>query len=820
MPTTVRIFSFWVLLLLSVAPAAAQTLDPAFRLNEYFQNAQLFDALQQPDGKWVVAGNFTRVNGVSQAALVRLNANGTLDQGFNANVAPVQRVEKLHLLPNGQLLLRNVVYSSGSIMRRYLVRLNPDGSLDASLNVTGLPQYATVSTLALQPNGSMVVGSMLGAGFGVLRLRSDGSIDPGFNSRVDAAYANVYQVLVQPDGKIIVGGQYFYALPSSTTLIRLNPDGSLDAGFRPVVPGTTVTGLALQPDGKVLLTNVPVPGSGQRNVVRLLANGSPDPSFVVDGRVGYAQPNWLIRQPDGKVLVGAYANDFSRSTTPRIVRLEADGGLDTSFQIGAGADGDVIRAFLQADGQILVSGSFSNFDGLRRNLALLQANGQVNAGFAPRLEMPAWASNVLVLPNSGVLVAGSFHSVNNFITDKLVRLLPDGQVDPGFTCRFSRNNSWTIKRMALQPDGKILLAGTYVDFGYEQSRFVRLHPNGTLDTSFVPAVQPVHVPSFVRLLAVQPDGKIVVGGSLTDRNGRTGLTRLIADGSPDPSFALPAATSHTNVSSGLLQADGKLVYSGWNSAGYGVWRLLPSGAPDPTFAVQLSGLNSPDFLVRQPAGPYVLVSRTALPQVLSRLTPVGAADSTFAAPVRSYAGSALPLLGVAAMAVQPDNRLLVGGWVQLAGALAYSPLVRLRADGRQDTTFNTAFFSSNSVIAANVADLAIDGKGRILVAGYFSQAGGQPAAALVRLSTPPPTSPRPLSVDVYPNPSRNVLNVLLDPTAQPRQLTLLNALGQTIRTQTVVTAETSLDVRQLPAGMYLLRVEYAKEQVTRRVVVE
>ena len=119
-------------------PVRAQSLDPAFAPHTIYAAGLVYSALEQPDGKRVAVGSFSRIDGTPASQLVRFNTNGTIDAAFQLNAGNVGPVYRTALLNNGQLLLTgftNRPLTAGAITRNALLRLNADGTADASFDV-------------------------------------------------------------------------------------------------------------------------------------------------------------------------------------------------------------------------------------------------------------------------------------------------------------------------------------------------------------------------------------------------------------------------------------------------------------------------------------------------------------------------------------------------------------------------------------------------------------------------------------------------------------------------------------------------------------
>jgi len=212
--------------------------------------------LIQPDGKIIVAGRSSLNGGLAGGFLSRLNSNGTTDSSFIVNGGVNGPVSSLALQPDGKILAGGLFTFVRNLPRNRMARLNSDGSVDATFT-TG--SDGGVFTLALQADGRILAGGTFNSVAGqqitnLVRLNSDGTLDSNFAAAVTGGSSPVvYSLGVQTDGKILLSGSFnSVAQRPRANLARLNPDGTLDAGFNPGA-NNLVYGLALQADGRVLV---------------------------------------------------------------------------------------------------------------------------------------------------------------------------------------------------------------------------------------------------------------------------------------------------------------------------------------------------------------------------------------------------------------------------------------------------------------------------------------------------------------------------------------------------------------------------------------
>ncbi len=362
------------------------TFDPGVGVHGF----EVYSLALQSDGKVLIGGNFDAVNGVARTSLARLNADGSLDAGFNPDIynsgnGAGGQINSIALQSDGIILIGGVYTSVNGVNRNGPVRLNADGSLDASYDTTNNVYYVNGLQYVVVPqsDGKVLVGDFGGS---IERTNADGSADSGFKpSSGDGSYnaasysgdsAQVFAIAVQSDGKIVFGGHFItFAGVARPGLARLNTDGTLDAGFNPAISLDqygSINSVALQPDGKILYAGEnydETTGDSPGILGRLNADGSVDTSFQADFTADLAV-NTVVVQGDGKILLGGHFNTVRGAAHKGFARLNADGSLDPAFSGGidtTGTPNDFVSSFaIQPNAKIVLGGYFTAVDGTGR----------------------------------------------------------------------------------------------------------------------------------------------------------------------------------------------------------------------------------------------------------------------------------------------------------------------------------------------------------------------------------------------------------------------------------------------------------------------
>jgi uncharacterized delta-60 repeat protein len=747
LPLTQLIFAF-----MALTAFGAGEVDTTFNTAVQASFSTVYRIVVQPDGKFLVAGNFYAAGNSARSSIARFNTDGTVDETFSPpDFLRKEGVQPLSLnnvflyavavQSDGKIIVGGSFDQVGTVQKTGAVRLNTDGSLDSSFNPAftsfisnpGSGSDQIVYDIAIQPDNKIIFGGEFQLVEGsttrrfLARVNTNGLIDASFFSDVQRS---VRDIVLQSDGKIVYVD---YATNiNSGDLKRLNSDGTPDNSF---LPATVSNGnrLAVQSDGKILVS-----GQFTKVIARYNSNGVLDSSFNSSG-VG---PNGLIRDilalPDGKILIAGSFTTFNNIARLYVARLNSDGTLDNTFNYTGTGLYSAYALALANDGSYLVGGSQGPFV-VNNKLVRLNVDGTVNTSFIGDVYGRGSVYKIFAQANGKVLVGGAFNLINGFIRRNVARLNADGSLDTTFDAIVDG----TVYTVAGQPDGKVLAGGRFNNAnGTARLSLARFNADGTLDTSFAPTIANASGnPSapFIYEIIVLPDGKILVAGRfrLPNYNFDLNVARLNADGSTDTTYNQSQVNISGTVRAMKLQPDGKIVVGGSFTQIAGasrgnIARLNADGTIDTTFNPSSGTNNHVSDLAIQSTGNIVIggdfnvVNGSPNRYFLAQLFPDGSLNPAFFTLVNN---------SVFAVERQADDKILVGSFFNINGKRG---IARFNPDGSLDNSF--AGNGTNDL----VRDIFIQSDNKILIGGDFTRVNNISRVGVARLlnaATPPARTP-------------------------------------------------------------------------------
>lgn len=407
-----------------------------------------------------------------------------------------------------------------------------------------------------------------------LITKSNGQInsdpDPTFSFSALSANGNINSIIVQPDNKILVGG---FILQSSNVknLFRLNNNGTIDNTFNlPTVLQNigTVHSIALQSDGKILVGVEIVTTASVPRLYRLNSDGSLDGTFNVG--LGFNEtPKAIALQSDGKILVGGTFTSVNGISKNRIIRLNLDGSVDASFNIGSGFNDDVLTIKVSPDGKILIGGDFNTYKGLaKKGLVRLNTDASIDNNFFIGVGPNNSVYSIYIQSDGKILVGGKFSLFNNNAAMCLARLTSTGNFDTtfnignGFYHSSSIGENQSVKAITVS-GSNIFVGGHFEQIdNISKENFASLNMNGSIDanfnigTGFLGSVTDEinNIPISVTCLTTQTDSKLLIGGNYKRYNSLNlnYIVRLFGNSLAVPSFLDSNISFYPNPASSVL----------------------------------------------------------------------------------------------------------------------------------------------------------------------------------------------------------------------------------------------------------------------------
>jgi uncharacterized delta-60 repeat protein len=617
-----------------------------------------------------------------------------------------------------------------AVTRNRIARLNPDGSLDTAFDPNA---DNTIYAIAVQADGQVLVGgafSSIGGQprNGLARLTGTTGQADSFDPKANVN-GTVFSIAVQTDGKILAGG-FFQSMGGQPRnhIARLDATTGLADSFDPDA-SHTVRSLAIQADGKIVVGGefANIGGQSRNQIARLDSTTGSADSFnpSANGTV------WsLAIQADGKILVGGLFANIGGQQRNSMACLDPATGLADSFD--PNANGMVLSIAVQPDGRILAGGTFAGIGGQPYGgIARLDAATGSADSFNPNLN--GMVASVAVQPDGKIVAGGQFqgtHNIGEPARNNIVRLETDGRLDQ--TIGDVVPGALQVLATAVQPDGKILIGGLFDTVaGMARSRIARLNTDGTLDTAFNPNAGGINNFPFVTSIAVQADGKILVGGFFNNIGGqpRNNIARLDPVTGQADSFDPSATGGNASVRSIVVQADGKILVGGQFSSIGGqsrnnIARLDPATGQADSFDPNATGGSGEIESIAVQADGKILAG--------GYFTSIGGQQRNYIArldPTTGLADSFDPNASapVWAITLQADGKILVGGTFNSIGGQTRSKIARLDpATGLADS-FNP---SADQTV---VFTIAVQADGKIFAGGDFTSIGGQPRNRIARL---------------------------------------------------------------------------------------
>jgi uncharacterized delta-60 repeat protein len=727
-----------------------------------------------PNDSIFITGTFSQVQGVSANNMALFTSDNSISRSFVSNLGTNISGGSVFATisqPDGKIIVGGSFVAFNNQPRRYIFRLNTDGTEDTSFyttlcTTTGI-SGGLVYSLSLQDNGKILIGGNFTSLNGtprnrLIRVNGDGTEDTTFNNNLGTGFnSTVASTCIVSGDKIVVGG-YFTGFNGNVRnrIVSLYNDGTEDSNFYAnSISGTNggIKHIFKQQDEKLLLSGVFTKYSiyDRKYMTRITQDGFDDTSFNTNINISGGLNNYVNKTIvyDNKIIsVGAFTK-FKNIPRGRIVILNDDGTEDITYYndickyIDASTYGfnqEVLGVNTSTYApEIILYGSFTNLNSasyigiVKYNTVTKQLKRvqQINLPTGFGLVNGNKCNGVGVQSNGNMIIVGTYAIYNDNVRRSIVCIDKYCNEIESFYTNIGTTFYYGINCIEVQPDDKILLgAGSSIT-----KRLMRLNADGTPDTTFNSNLG-TGFSSDVYAIKIQDDGKILVGGDFSSFNGlaQYGIIRLNSDGTADTTFNANTSDAY-GVLSLAIQSDNKILVGMASTTSYNsvtcqsLIRLNSDGTEDNTFTKQILGdiyfTYIRDIKV-QADGKILLafnqmsIGSSSMQYGMLRLNSNGTIDNTFLTNIGNASASEVFNPVIYSMQIQDDGKIIVGGGFGTFNGKSRHALIRLNSDGTEDTSFYASISGSYNVYYSSDAVYGIKinptNTKKLLSCGFFS----------------------------------------------------------------------------------------------------
>jgi uncharacterized delta-60 repeat protein len=656
-------------------------------------------------------------------------------------------------MPDGDIVVVGYFTLADLVARYRIARLNSDGTLDTSLN---LSPNSTIADIAVLSDGSsLLIGPFTWMKVnwssypthlsGLVRLTATNTLDLTWGAKLPPGISSsVSQVVIESDRSVVVGGSFSnLGVRKANNLVRFSSNGVPDSSFSPNPDGAVRSILSIP-----LRTKIPV-YSNRLSWINADGSAKSGASYAALGKINGTINSSLVLS-DGRSLLGGDFTVPGYGDLQNLILLNADGSIDTTFR--PQPNSTVYAIMLDSQNRLLIGGAFTTIGNISiKYLARVSLTGNVDTTFTTLAFSADIRSLVLEKVDSEykVLVGGSFTSITSGSTsttrEYLARISLDGALDTSF----SPTPDGMIYTMGLQSDGKILIGGAFTSLTPNGSLssttrryFARLNSDGTLDANYNPSFNG-GIYSHILL----SDGKVIVGGAFTalqpndatESTSRLHLAKLNTDGTLDTTY-VPEVDAMISVTALCPDASSILIGGYFENVG-GIEqrylaRIKSDGTLDKTYTPIID--IAPNILPMYPDGSTIPANTHKFTEcdraflVGGDFAKVSTASHPYLALINTRgqafaAFGAIPDGAVNAAIRQVDGKVIIGGAFSHVSGKARKSVARMDEAGTLDDL--------SVDMDGTVNAMAVQSDGRFIIAGTFTKVASVARAGIARLNS-------------------------------------------------------------------------------------
>jgi len=582
------------------------TLDTTFLNVPGFAGGMIYDLVQQPDGKIIAVGSFSWYNGVTIGKLIRILPDGSIDPSFDSSPGASGNIRSVDLQPDGKILIAGEFTSYNGTAINRLARLNSDGTIDATFNV-GTGADNTVTDIKVLSNGQIAIGGNFTQYNSQTvnrysRLNNNGSLDVTYTNNLGSGFSfgvDISNTVELLNNEVLICGNFAgFNGNSCSGYVKLKADGTIDSLFNlPVSGSLIIKDVEILPDSNMLFfgdfdfIKFKENGNGIQErtggIMKTDENGNFDRSF--NFRISANNLVLAIEEVEnGNILIGGYFTAYNSVTKMGLAKLKPDGQLDTGFVHPVKGLVNVIK--LASDGGYFIGGQmFYDLPNgtTQKAFVKLLSNGMIDTLFHQVSISGAQVCDIDILPDGRILLSGTFGTVDGITRKNMVRLFPNGTIDMGFNTTISTDG--TVNNLLSEPGGTYLATGSFDSYnGFGRPCIARIDSTASL----LPPYFTIFGTSDDVIDAEMINDKILVFYSSGITNN---LKRLNSDGTVDNSFSNGLTGPGPSYSSVYVQPDGKILVATYSSTfgtatGVGLFRFNSDGTNDFSFQTNVGGI--------------------------------------------------------------------------------------------------------------------------------------------------------------------------------------------------------------------------------------